>query len=417
MIQEDITKKLNSEGRIFIGMANIYYPVYILHLCLKKPNNDPMYFIDWAILHFIEDQPDVNVQAVAWTLGVEKSLVDYRIKYLCQEHFLILKGTEYQILPQGRNYFFIESNEVPLISDSKDLMIDGVTLHLMDECLYEHYPFIYYQKNGPISRTPIVDEDDYDVKKVLDKLEDMTDTNKRKYNLPEKSLDYKQSGIPAEGIISVFVVFSIDKEGVVYKELYNKDHKINIPHLNKDDRDCYIKKCYLYLNDGKLCFNNAVSLQGARETANKILNLNEDDIRSIAKRLFEWESVDKKEYEFNYDSYEGGKLPLKFEVSYERLCTTNNTRSLVNAIKKGSILLNGKNCCIVIAIESSDAKVKKLLDFDSIIDGFKKRNDISGLTQYFEDNNRLICRQQMITLKRLDILEEMDDYNYIMKGC
>ena len=39
MIQEDITKKLNSEGRIFIGMANIYYPVYILHLCLKKPNN------------------------------------------------------------------------------------------------------------------------------------------------------------------------------------------------------------------------------------------------------------------------------------------------------------------------------------------------------------------------------------------
>lgn len=417
MIQEDITKKLNSEGRMFIGMANIYYPVYILHLNLKKPNNDPMYFIDWAILHFIEDQPDVNAQALAWTLGVEKSLIDYRLKYLCQEKYLILNGTEYQILPHGRNYFFMESNEVPLVSDSRDLMIDGVTLQLMDESLYEYHPFIYYQKNGPISRTPIVDEDDYDVNKVLEKLEDMTDTNKKKYGLPEKSQEYKQSGIPAEGIIAIYAVFSIDKKGLVYKELYNKEHKVSIPHLNKDDRDCYIKKSYIYFNEGTLCFNNAVSLQGAKETASRILNLTEDDIRLIAKQLFDWESVDKKEYEFNYENYEGGKLPLRFDVSYERLCATEDIHSLVNAIKKGWILLKGKNCCIVIAIESSDAKVKRLLDFDNTITEFKKRNDISGLTQYFEENNRLICRQQMITLKRLDILEEMDDYNYIMKGC
>ena len=88
----------------------------------------------------------------------------------------------------------------------------------------------------------------------------------------------------------------------------------------------------------------------------------------------------------------------------------------MNAIKKGRTLLKGKTCCIVISIESSDAKVKRLLDFDNTIDEFKKRNDISGLTQYFENNNRLICRQQIIILKRFDILEEMDNYNYMMKG-
>ena len=416
MIQKEIINKLNSEGKTFIGLATIYYPVYIIHLSLKRPNNDPMYFIDWAILHFIEDQPDVNIQAVAWTLGVEKSLIDYRLKYLLNQHFLILEGKEYHILPQGHNYYFIASNEVPLIPDSKDLMIDGVTLHLMDECFYDHHPFIHYQKNGPISRTPIVDKDDYDVKKVLEKLEDMTDTNKKKYNLPEKSLEYKQSGIPTEGIISIYVVFSIDKEGVVYKELYNKEHRVRIPHLNKNDRDCYVKKCFLYFNEGTLCFNNAVSLQGARETANRILNLTEDDIRLIAKQLFNWENVDKKEYEFNYDNYEGGKLPLKFEISYERLCATDDTRSLVNAIKKSRITLKGNNSCIVIAIDSSDAKVKRLLDFDNTIDEFKKRNDISGLTQYFESNNRSICRQQIIILKRFEILEEMDNSNYMMKG-
>ena len=88
----------------------------------------------------------------------------------------------------------------------------------------------------------------------------------------------------------------------------------------------------------------------------------------------------------------------------------------MNAIKKGRILLKGKNCSIVIAIGSSDDKVKKILNFDNTIDEFKKRNDISGLTQYFEDNNRFICRKQIIILKRFDILEEMDNYNYMMKG-
>jgi len=415
MLQEDIINKLKSEGRTFIGMAFIYYPVYIIHLSLKKPNNDPMYFIDWAILHFIENQSNINIQAVAWTLGVEKSLVDYRLKYLCQEHFLNLNGTEYLILQKGRDYFFIESNDVPLIPDSKDLMIDGVTLHLMDEFLYKHYPFIYYDKNGPISRTPIVDEDDYDVKKILEKLEDMTDANKKKYNLPEKSQDYKQYGTPAEGRIKINVVFSIDEDGVVYKELYNDDYRIKIPHLNKDDKDCYLKKCYLNFVDGKLCFNNAVSRQEARDTANRILNFNEDDIKLIAKQIYGWDNVGSQEYEFNYDNYECGKFPLKFSVSYKRFCTTNDTRSLANAIKKGCIIFKGKNCSIVIKMECSDPSVISLLDFDNIVDEFKKRNDICGLIQFFENNNRALCRQQMIILKRFDILEEMDNNKYIAK--
>ena len=66
-------------------------------------------------------------------------------------------------------------------------------------------------------------------------------------------------------------------------------------------------------------------------------------------------------------------------------------------------------------MECSDPSVISLLDFDNIVDEFKKRNDICGLIQFFENNNRALCRQQMIILKRFDILEEMDNNKYIAK--
>ena len=76
----NIKDKIKELGRTFVGATELWYPTYMVHLDFLKPNDDPMYQIDWAIMHFIDDMPKVDKTSVAKIIGMETSLIDYRIK-------------------------------------------------------------------------------------------------------------------------------------------------------------------------------------------------------------------------------------------------------------------------------------------------------------------------------------------------
>lgn len=125
---------LEKQGKTLVAVAVVKYPTYMLHLELKKPNDDPMFQVDWAIMHFVKDMPCINIPSVSRIIGMEESLVRARLKNLCDDHYLIYypENGEYGITVDGESDFFKSSNEVYYIKTSKNLLIDGITHKLMD---------------------------------------------------------------------------------------------------------------------------------------------------------------------------------------------------------------------------------------------------------------------------------------------
>ena len=65
-----IDETMQALNRVVIGAIYIDYPVYLLHLEYKKKNDDPMFFIDWAIMHFVSNQSNPDFISVSKIIGM-----------------------------------------------------------------------------------------------------------------------------------------------------------------------------------------------------------------------------------------------------------------------------------------------------------------------------------------------------------
>ena len=77
-----IDETMKAMNRVVIGAIYIDYPVYLVHLEYKKKNDDPMYYIDWAIIHFMKKQPKLDIMSVSKIIGMDYRLVQYRVRIL-----------------------------------------------------------------------------------------------------------------------------------------------------------------------------------------------------------------------------------------------------------------------------------------------------------------------------------------------
>lgn len=416
------TKKSMIEGmkdrdRLLVGFASIEYPVYMLHLNLKKPNDDSMYFMDWAIIHFIKAQPNVSSNALAWALGMEISMVNYRIKHLQEEGFIKIYQN-FEVLPKATDYFFSDTDKVPIVNDSKDLLVDGISLQLMDPVFYEDYPFVQYNHNSVITRTIIENNDSFEVRKVLEKIENMTDTNKQKYGLPKGSSEFESIDVPGEGVIKLQVTFSIDNKGKVHKEIMYGTHQVKIPALNSKDGNKFLDKCCFYHYKGKLRFNEGFNNKETDESAKQIMNFYKDNISEIAEELFGWSNLDsERDYTYNYSETDQMVRPLTFNVSYETFSRCSNRMSLINALNQGYVQYprNEKRFGIYISLVTEDDSIIKLIEFNAKVDKYKKENDKKELANFMERNDYVQCRKDLILLQRFDVLENIDNERFIQK--
>ena len=100
-----IDETMRDMGRVVIGAIYIDYPVYLVHLEYKKRNDDPMYFIDWAIIHFMNNQPKLDISLVSKIIGMDYRLIQYRIKTLTESGLVVIENGGYKITSAGKVYF------------------------------------------------------------------------------------------------------------------------------------------------------------------------------------------------------------------------------------------------------------------------------------------------------------------------
>ena len=139
-----IEDTMSAMNRLVIGAIYIDYPVYLVHLEYKKKNDDPMYFIDWAITHFMKSQPKLDSMSVSKIIGMDYRLIQYRIKNLKEDGMVIEHSDGFRITGAGESYFFNDEEEVPFINASSDFLIDGRSLSIMPKVFYDDKGFVSF---------------------------------------------------------------------------------------------------------------------------------------------------------------------------------------------------------------------------------------------------------------------------------
>jgi hypothetical protein len=410
MEQIDIIKeKVKSLGRTFVGATELWYPTYMVHLDFEKPNDDPMYPIDWAIMHFIKDMPKVDKTSVARIIGMEPSLVEYRIKYLCAQDDLMYNSDygHYEILSKGEKDFFSPDGSVMYIHGSKDLLIDGNKLSIMDEKVYSARSMIRAGYKSDIVENVTVTKDGRPMRMLLRKLESMTNANKAKLDIPADSRNFETTDEPTFGSIKIYFVFSVDQKGEACKDIFYNDDFIKIPYYSND--------IHKYFFGRNLDFTHGFTNYEEKNLKNRIFDLSTETICSILQNLYKWKIIDESYYTYKTYSYYNSR-PLTVNVNLKSFLASRERKALKEDIKYGEVDYLFGDSVITLSVVTQDPELRKLLAFDEKVEDLYVKQGVEKLISWLCESNLAQNRKNLISLQRYDILEKMDNYLFIQSN-
>lgn len=405
---EIIKEKIKNLGRLFVGATELWYPTYMVHLEFQKPNDDPMYPIDWAIMHFIDDMPKVDKTSVAKIIGMETSLIDYRIRMLCESGDLEFNQYgHYEIRQKGREDFFNPEGSVMYVNSSKDLLIDGNSLKIMDEKIYGIRSMIKAGYKSDIVENVTITKDSKPIRSLLRKLENMTNANKEKYDIPADSKGFETYDEPTFGSIMIYFVFSIDKKGCVCKDIFYNDDFIKIPF--------YSENISRFFYGRSVRFNFGFTNYEEKDVKNRIFDFTHETICNILTELFHWENVNESFYEYKTDDY-NSKRPLTIYVNLKKFIACPDKELLKESLKTREIDYQNRDTVITISVVSVDEELNKLLYYEEKIEYFLINKGIDFLANWVSSTGLSDNRKKLITLARYDILEKIDNKLYIQSN-
>lgn len=394
-------------GRTVIGAIDIDYPVYLVHLEYEKKNDDPMYFVDWAIANFIKSCSKVDKTSISHILGMSLNLIDYRIRLMKQDGLLSENKSGTFLTKSGEELFLNNNDEIPYISSSSDFLIDGKSLTTMEPIFYSQKGYITFDKNSIYPRAILKGADDIPIKILLNKLSKLTATNKQKVGLPAESRNFTSIDMPSQGILKVILVFSCDSQNVCYKDLYYAGKLVKIPSIAE-----VVTKSYFYAD---ILFNYGYDNMESRDLAHKVFNFNISDIRTLLNDCFGWQEVEESWYSYDKASY---KRPLTVHLNMKNFTNTFGGRRLrvLEAVKNGFYevhIHNHYEKFVRITIDTNDKKLLKLLEFDKEIIRSQKEENLSDIDEIFKKYGVEYCRRSLIMLYKYDILERIDCINFV----
>lgn len=396
---------MTAMNRMVIGAIYIDYPVYLVHLEYKKKNDDPMFFIDWAITNFMKSQPKLDSMSVSKIIGMDHRLVLYRIKSLKEDGMVVENSEGYKITGKGESYFFNEEEEIPFINASSDFLIDGRDLSIMPDVFYDDKGYITFDENSVYSRNILNGSDDIAIKKLLAKIEKMSYERKRSVELPPESKEFSSTDSPSQGLLRMYLVFSCDHSNRCYKDIVYSNQIVNIPSIKE-----IVDKSYF--NDG-LRFNYGYDDLDAEKLRNKVCSFSTNGIKEFLKYIFCWNEVNDSWFQYEKDS----KLrPLSVCLNIDNFTKSWHRRKLIKCIEQGYNQYDKEDEFFVrVTVGTSDESLLRLIDLDKRIENSKKVNNLGDIDSVFNEYGESYVRKSLILLDRLDILEEIDNRKYIMQ--
>ena len=400
-----IDETMQAMNRMVIGAIYLDYPVYLVHLEYKKKNDDPMYFIDWAITRFMKSQPKLDIMSASKIIGMDYRLIQYRIKILKEDGMVIENTDGFKITGIGESYFFNQEEEVPYVNASSDFLIDGRSLSVMPKIFYDDKGYVSFDRNSIYPRTILKGAEDKAIKTLLTTIERMTNERKRSVGLPSESKEYCCNDAPSQGLLRMYLVFSCDHNNRCYKDIVYSNQIVNIPSVKEIVEKSYFK-------DG-LRFNYGYDNIEAGLLRNKVLSLSTNGIKEFLSFIFHWNEVSDKWYKYEKDS----KIrPLSVCLDFDGFSNSWNCRKLIKCLELGYNQYDKEdNFFLRVTVDTSDKTLLRIIQLDKRIEKSKKTCNLNDIESIFNEFGERYVRKSLVLLDRLDCLEEIDNRKYIIQ--
>lgn len=396
-------------GRILIGTMSVQCPVYVLHLSYQTKDSDPFYPIDWAIMHFIELQPRVNIAYLSWILGMETDFVRYHIEDILKDGGMLTVEEDgiYTITQGGMNKYFSESGERPDVCINDDIVIDGKTLRLLPESLYDGRNRVWLKRGNTesIPHKALFGKEDPSLCNFLTKIEGLSSSDKVKYGLERESHDFQLLGYEPRYLDDIYVVFSYDSNTQKrYKELFFGEKFIQIDSLRDG-----LGKYLFYIQDGMLHSNGGYENRSEEDIKEYITKFRPEEIKKYFQKRYDIAAI--KESDFEY-APEKSIYPLILRVTVSMLERSQRVSQLIVDAHKKIIdveVEEGGYFCVIV-----ENTIEPLLELSRKIDKWKCEHDgidYEFVRQYLE--GLASWRKDFLILQRYNELEEIDRKRYI----
>lgn len=399
-----IDKTMAKHGRNVVGATYIEYPVYLVHLEYKKKSDDPMFFIDWAIMKFITQQPMLDKMSVSKIIGLDEQLIKHRLYILKEDGYILEDEKGYKITRLGEDAFLNEKEEAQYINVSSDFLIDGKDLTIMPSVFYSDKGYITFDENSIYPRTIIRSSNDTSVRKLLGRLEKMSNVQKVNVGLPAESKDFRTTDIPSQGVLRLFLVFSQNENHECFKDLVYGEEIIEI-HSLQDVKD------KSYFSD-RFEFNYGYDSMAAHELKNTFLSFTTNGIKQMLSYMYGWEQVDQSWYRYGQKEQ---RSPLMINLTMDNLRASKKRGWLLTLLRRKYHEYNNNrdDMFVRILLQTEDESLLKLSEFNNDLYNSKTRNNLRDISKLYEKYGKEYVRRSMIFIDKLEYLEEIDIKEYV----
>ena len=419
---KEIRRRLSDNDKIFVAAVKIQCPIYVFHLSMMVKDNDPFYPVDWAIMHYVKQQPEPDVDYLSALIGMNSSFVQWRLVHLTQEDYSLEQNLNgrYFITNRGERKFFDEIREE--VKRDKQLALDGVTLDFLDERIYaESRVLIRPYKAEFNPHMPLLGDADSNVVALLHKLETMSPEQKKSLRFDESAHDFSVRSVEPRCIEDIVVVFSYDKRISSWsRELMFKSRPVKIPSM-----EGILEQFMFFIKDGILCTN-----EGYSDPSEEITSFYMNEIRALISKRYDVRPSRVKENDnIVYNNMPNGKsstYPLTINVTPELFENANNRRLLLSDAIKGECILSVANSVSkksganrtykgVFIIPISHGIEKEVSTYLAINKWLEENGgiDYSFVQSYFASDDD--WREMFLRLQCYEELEEIDNKRFIQE--
>ena len=407
----EISRSLANRNKILIAAIRVQCPVYIFHLSMEEQDRDPFYAVDWAIVHYIEQQPEPQIEYLSALIGMNTSVIKWRIKLLeddCSIERNLNKS--YAITTKGERKFF--SSYKPEITTTRSLAIDGVSLDFLDDRIYQESRVVtlpFKPESNP--HMPLLGRDDPHVTAIIHRLELMSPEEKERLNLDGTSHDYRlldenAKCIEAKSIDDVYIVFSFDTVKCCWeRETMFRNESIDFASISGSlNQYCfYLKNNRMFSNEGYSSANDCIAQLFPPEVFKFIRARYSTNIR-----------ITEEEYSIVTEPQKDAYYPLIINISERLFAQSDNKRQLLTDAINEEFAIGVHNGGLFI-VKVTNAINKYVETFKAISAWIKEHGgiDYEFIKIHYRDEDN--WRKDFLSLQCYEELEEIDNKLYIQE--
>src|SRR5574344_2187279 len=139
MKEENILKYVENRKGNFLGCHAVPFPVYVIHVSYDSVDSDPFYPVYKAICKYIEIDPKkTKFVYFSHLIGLDKNLLEHSFHKLKEDGMIRFNKDSYVLTEDARRRYIV-SHSRPVVRTYKTFIIDGKSLKILPEVIYQNY--------------------------------------------------------------------------------------------------------------------------------------------------------------------------------------------------------------------------------------------------------------------------------------